>query len=162
MKQIFFLAITIGFCSCGISNITYYIVRHAEKAVVDSTVKLSDVPLSEQGAKRAGQLKTKLENKNVKYIFSTNTVRTKATAEPLSITINVPIQIYNGTDTGFVQKLKHLNENVLVVGHSNTVDDLVNGLLGKPVLKDLTESQFGDLFIVHKKKNKFTYEGGRY
>ena len=162
MKQIIFFVVTAVFCSCGTASISYYIVRHAEKAIVDSTVKSSEVPLSEEGAKRAVELKNQLQNKDVKYIFSTNTVRTKTTAEPLSKTINVPIQVYSGTDTGFVDNLKNLKGNVLVVGHSNTVDDLVNGLLGKPVLKDLPESQFGDLFIVRKKNNNTTYEVGHY
>ena len=158
MKQFFFFLITIAFYSCSTTTTNYYIVRHAEKATVDSTIKSSDVPLSEQGVKRAESLADKLKNKSIKYIFSTNTVRTKATAEPLSKLLGVPAEIYNGSDTGFVQRIKSLNGNVLVVGHSNTVDDLVNGLLGKTVLKDLSENQFGDLFIVHKKNHKLTYE----
>src|SRR5688572_25444174 len=117
MKQIIFFVVTAVFCSCGTASISYYIVRHAEKAIVDSTVKSSEVPLSEEGAKRAVELKNQLQNKDVKYIFSTNTVRTKTTAEPLSKTINVPIQVYSGTDTGFVDNLKNLKGNVLVVGH---------------------------------------------
>ena len=158
MKQLFFFLITIAFYSCSTTTTNYYIVRHAEKATVDSTIKSSDVPLSEQGVKRAESLADKLKDKSIKHIFSTNTVRTKTTGEPLSKLLSIPVEIYNGADTGFVQTLKNLNENVLVIGHSNTVDDLVNGLLGTPVLKDLNEGQFGDLFIVHKKKNKFTYE----
>jgi hypothetical protein len=58
--------------------------------------------------------------------------------------------------------LKNLKGNVLVIGHSNTVDDVVNGLIGKPALNDLPENQFGDLFIVHKKGNDFSYETSHY
>src|SRR5687768_14269138 len=133
MKQFFFVLITIAFCSCSTTTTNYYIVRHAEKATVDSTIKSSDVPLSEQGVKRAESLADKLKDKSVKHIFSTNTVRTKTTAEPLGKLLSVPVQTYNGSDTGFVHRIKNLNGNVLVVGHSNTVDDLVNGLLGKTV-----------------------------
>ena len=162
MKQIIFFFTTIVFCSCNTTSVNYYIVRHAEKAIADSTVKSSDVPLSEEGKKRAENLKTQLQDKNIKFIFSTNTVRTKATAEPLSEQTGIPIQIYDGSDTGFVQTLKNLKGNVLVIGHSNTVDDVVNELVGKPVLNDLPENQFGDLFIVHKKANNFSFETAHY
>ena len=157
MKQFFFFLITVVFYSCSTTTTNYYIVRHAEKATVDSTIKSSDVPLSGQGLKRAESLKEKLKDESIKHIFSTNTVRTKSTAEPLSKLLGVPVEIYNASDTGFVQRLKNLNENALIVGHSNTVDDLLNGLLGKTILKDLPDSQFGDLFIVSRKKDNFTY-----
>ena len=162
MKRIIFFLATIVFCSCNTTSVNYYIVRHAEKAIVDSTVKSSDVPLSEEGKKRAENLKTQLQDKDIKFIFSTNTVRTKATAEPLSKQTGIPIQIYDGSDTGFVQTLKNLKGNVLVIGHSNTVDNVVNGLVGKQVLNDLPENQFGDLFIVHKKANNFSFETAHY
>jgi phosphohistidine phosphatase SixA len=162
MKLTIFFLSTIVFCSCNTTSVNYYIVRHAEKAIADSTVKSSDVPLSEEGKKRAENLKTQLQNKNIKFIFSTNTVRTKTTAGPLSKQTGIPIKIYDGSDTGFVQTLKNLKGNVLVIGHSNTVDDVVNGLIGKPALNDLPENQFGDLFIVHKKGNDFSYETSHY
>ena len=158
MKHFFFFLITVTFYSCSTTTTNYYIVRHAEKATVDSTIKSSDVPLSAQGLIRAESLADKLKDKSIKHIFSTNTVRTKTTAEPLRKLLGVPVEIYNGADTGFVQRLKNSNGSVLIVGHSNTVDDLVNGLLGKTVLRDLPESDFGDLFIVHRKKNNFSYE----
>ena len=48
---------------------------------------------------------------------------------------------------------------VLIAGHSNTVDDLVNGLTGeKTIPGDLDESRYGDLFILRKKDGKFVLE----
>jgi broad specificity phosphatase PhoE len=162
MKRLILFILTISFYACSVQSVDYYIVRHAEKAIVDSSVKLSDVPLSGNGLKRAEELKTQLKNKGIKFIYATNTVRTKATVQPLSNAIGIPIQVYDGGDTNFIERLKNLDGNVLIVGHSNTVDDVVNGLMGKPLLKDLPEGQFGDLFIVHKKGNNFTYEVGHY
>ena len=162
MHRISFLLISIVFCACTTNTVDYYIVRHAEKAAVDSTIKSSDVPLSELGKKRAEGLKKELENKGITYIYSTNTIRTKATAEPLSKTIRIPVEIYDGNDTGFIETLKSLQGNVLIVGHSNTVDDIVNGLAGKSLLKDLKDSQYGELFIVHKKGNHIDYEVKRF
>jgi broad specificity phosphatase PhoE len=162
MRRFILFILTISFYACSVQTVDYYIVRHAEKAIVDSTVKSSDVPLSANGMKRAEELKTQLKDKGIKFIYSTNTVRTKATVQPLSKAIGVPIQLYDGGDTNFVKRLKNLDGNVLIVGHSNTVDDVVNGLMGKPLLKNLPESQFGDLFIVHKKGDNFAYEVGHY
>ena len=50
----------------------------------------------------------------------------------------------------------------MVVGHSNTVDDIVNSLLGKKVLNDLHDTQYGDLFMVKKKGKSLDYEARRF
>jgi len=162
MHRCVFLFIAIALCACNANTIDYYIVRHAEKAIVDSSVRSSDVPLSEQGIKRAEELKDQLRDKDIKFIYSTNTVRTKATAQPLSDAIGIPIKIYDGGDNNFIQSLRNADGNVVIVGHSNTVDDLVNGLTGKPLLKDLKDDQFGDLFIVHKRGDNFRLEVSHY
>ena len=136
---------------------TYYIVRHAEKETANTMT--SDVSLSEIGKQRAEALKDLLQKENIKYIFSTNFMRTRSTAQPLATAINIPIEIYDPKDPDFVSKLKSLNGNVLIVGHSNTVDDLVNDLTGKKEInRDLPDSAYGDLFVVKKKGNQFTFE----
>ena len=111
MCRIIFIAITILFSSCATTT-SYYIVRHAEKdagtTMTAGTVRTSDVPLSQQGMKRAEALNSQLQGKKISKIYSTNTIRTKSTAEPLSKSIGVPIQIYDAVDSGFVQLLKKL------------------------------------------------------
>jgi phosphohistidine phosphatase SixA len=160
MYKSFLLLATIFFLSC--KTTTYYIVRHAEKessTIMSANTMTSDVPLSEAGKQRAAALKTELQKENIKYIFSTNYIRTKSTAQPLADAINVPIEIYDPKDPGFIGKLKSLNGNALVVGHSNTVDDLVNELTGKKEINtDLPDSSYGDLFIVKKNGNKLRFE----
>ena len=131
VSRIIFIVIAVLFSSCATTT-SYYIVRHAEKdagtTMTPGTVKTNDVPLSEQGAKRAEALGRQLQGKKIKRIYSTNTIRTKSTAEPLSKLIGVPISVYNAVDSGFLQLLQNSKENLLVVGHSNTVDDLVKCL----------------------------------
>ena len=52
-------------------------------------------------------------------------------------------------------KLKKLKKNILVVGHSNTVDDIVNGLCNsKKIAADLQDNEYDNLFVV-KYKNFF-------
>jgi broad specificity phosphatase PhoE len=145
------------FASC--KTTTYYVVRHAEKEV--ATTK-SDVPLSAAGQQRAQALQNQLTGK-VERIFSTNFIRTKTTAEPLARQNTLQVETYDPRDTGFVRMLKGLNhKGILVVGHSNTVDDLVNGLLGRKELSDLPETQYGDLFIIKKRKNNYSFTQSRF
>ncbi len=165
MSRIIFIVITTLFYSCATTT-SYYIVRHAEKesgtAMTAGTIKTRDVPLSEQGMKRAEKLKDQLQDKKIKHIYSTNTIRTKSTAEPMSQLIGIPTQIYNAPDNGFVQRLKSLKGNVLIVGHSNTVDDIINALMDKKFIIDLPDDQYGDIFIVHRKGDSKHYEVKRF
>lgn len=157
MLKIFLFLSTVFSLSC--KSTTYYIVRHAEKDTSSTNMMTSDVPLSEMGKQRAKALKNSLQGKAIKYIFSTNYIRTKSTAQPLADAIKVPVEIYDPKDSGFINKLKSLSGNALIVGHSNTVDDLVNELAGKKEIKgDLQDSEYGDLFIVKKNGSKLTFE----
>ena len=66
---------------------TYYVVRHAEKANPSPGNTMSspnNPPLSDAGQQRAVALKETLKDSKIKYIFSTNTIRTTTTAEPLA------------------------------------------------------------------------------
>ena len=155
MKYLLF-AFVILLASCKTTS--YFVVRHAEKAPASSMVK--DVPLSEAGKERAIALKERLINENIRYIFSTNYDRTKSTAMPLSEATGIAVEIYNPDDSGFVKSVKLLKGgNVLILGHSNTVDDIVNELCGRTcVTADLTDSDYGDLFIVRKKGKTFFFD----
>ena len=165
MKRLTFLILTAGLLQ-ACSTTSYYVVRHAEKESQTANMS-SDVPLSEKGKQRAEALRKELGNKNIKHIYSTNTIRTKSTAEPLSKKIGVPIQVYDHRDTSFVTRVKALPKgNVLIVGHSNTIDDLVNQFYPAAQLSDLPETQFGDVFIIRNTRNKTklerTHFGGNY
>ena len=136
---------------------TYYIVRHAEKEAASSNMT-SDVPLSAAGKERAEALKQELQHKHIRRIYSTNYIRTRETAQPLSSATGVAIETYDPRDTTFTGRLKDLKKgNTLIVGHSNTVDDLVNRLTGKQLLQDLPDTQYGDLFVVTKKGKRYQY-----
>src|SRR5215207_5574089 len=110
----------------------------------------TDPPLAETGKLRAQALKELLKNEKIGHIFSTNTLRTRSTVEPLSQYLNIPVQVYNPRpDSVFIQQLKGLKKDVLIVGHSNTVDDIVNMLTGQQTIpKDLKDSEYDNLFIV--------------
>ena len=68
-----------------------------------------------------------LKTKKIGYIFSTNTIRTRSTAEPVRAYFNLATEAYPPVpDSAFIARLKSLKKNTLIVGHSNTVDDIVN------------------------------------
>jgi broad specificity phosphatase PhoE len=137
---------------------TYYIVRHAEKE--QGTTMMSDPPLSAEGEKQALDLKDYLQDKKIKTIYVTNYARTIATAEPIRKVLGINLKTYDPRKNDqLVEELRKISDgNVLVVGHSNTVDDVVNGLLGTSQLTDLPDSEYGNVFIVKKKGSSYSFE----
>jgi phosphohistidine phosphatase SixA len=79
---------------------------------------------------------------------------------PLSSSIGLMIELYDPRDTSFVTRLRKIEKGkVLVVGHSNTVDDIVNNLVGQTKISgDLPDSQYGDLFVVERKGKKYSFD----
>ena len=156
------------FSSCG--SVKYYIVRHAEKETATEGTTMNtpnDPPLSAAGRVRAIELRDALTGKSIRYIFSTNTIRTIATAQPFNeLRGATKIQFYNTRDSldHFIQKLKAINKgNSLIVGHSNTVDDIVNKLCGEiKIPNDLPDSEYDNLYIVTKKGKRFKFENRTY
>lgn len=150
---------------------TIYVVRHAEKAAgVDPATMTSytDPPLTTEGQERALQLKQILGGKNIRYIYSTNTLRTVSTARPLKeLFLGMPVRLYSAKPDslpGFLGQLRSLRRgDILVVGHSNTVDDLINGLAGEKVIPgDLGDREYDNLFILKRKGNRYQFRREKY
>jgi phosphohistidine phosphatase SixA len=163
MRSFFFLAILgLGLMSC---SRTVYIVRHAEKVTSsDSIGKMmaNDPPLSEAGKVRALVLKNELADKHIVHIYSTNTIRTRSTADPLSQAIKINVELYSSIDS-LISTIKSGKGNVLVVGHSNTVDDIVNKLCGQvKIASDLKDGEYDNLFIVKIKGKKIIFDKRKY
>lgn len=168
MKILLSALIVVFLFSCSVK---VYVVRHAEKETgIDmATMKpTTDPPLSFEGNQRALKLKEILSNKNIKHIYSTNTLRTVSTAKPLKeLYLGMPIQLYSSKPDSleaFVQKIKSIRKgNVLIVGHSNTVDDIVNRLAGKTFVPgDLKDTEYDNLFILKKKKGAYSFKNEKY
>lgn len=158
--RILLLVVLVGCLSCSHS---YYIVRHAEKATASPGMS-SDVALSDAGQQRAAALKEALKDKKIDEVFSTNTIRTKSTAQPTADHFGKTITVYGPRpDSAFIQLLKSKHRNILVVGHSNTIDDIVNGLYGKKAVPgDLPETEYDNLFIIKVKGKKVSFRQEKY
>lgn len=105
-----------------------YVTRHAEKATEGR-----DPNLTAQGQARARALAVILKKVGIKHVFSTATVRTQQTAQPLAQQAGVVVQTYDPAKPNMViDKILALAGPTLLVGHSNTVPNLVELLGGAP------------------------------
>lgn len=143
MKRIIFLLSTIIFLySC--TSTKYYVVRHAER--VDNS---RNSALSPAGLQRAQDLKDTLASKKIDMIFVSTYLRTQQTAQPTATAKGLPLIVYRpDTTAGLVAHLKKLKgKNVLVVGHSDTVPDIVNRLSSQAVAP-IADNDFDNLYII--------------
>jgi broad specificity phosphatase PhoE len=130
-----------------------FLVRHAEKARESNE---PSVPLSEAGRVRAAKLARMLASAGITAIYATETDRARQTAEPLARALKLDVKTYSPRDTSgkiapqlLLDRLKKEEASgvVLVVGHQNTVPDLLTAL-GSLRKIEIAEKQFDDLFVV--------------
>ena len=161
--MIFLLLIFLSLSLTSLSQ-TYYIVRHAEKVINDSASMTStDPPLSADGKARAKALEKLLKKEKITHIYSTNTIRTRTTVEPISKAKHLSVQIYGPRpDSAFIRQLRELGGKTLIVGHSDTVDDIVNALCGQQVLNDLPDAAYDNVFVVTKENGKYLFRQDKY
>lgn len=140
---IFLLFLTVISAAC--STTTVYIVRHAEKVNETDTTDLTPA-----GYARATALADTLANAGIDSIFTTPYYRTRQTAQPLVKRISIPSADYPAKPTdAIVNRLKSIkNKTVLVVGHSNTILEIAQGLGAKPTLTKIESDDFDNLLQV--------------
>ena len=119
-----------------------YVMRHLQKATGD------DPPLTAEGASNAKLVAGQLGNTGIKGVFATATRRAAQTGEPLARAQGLTVTTYDPRNVpALVEQVKAISGNVLVVGHSNTVPDLVAAFGGtKPA--PLTEADYGTIYVV--------------
>lgn len=105
-----------------------YVTRHAEKAPEGK-----DPALTAHGQARARTLAALLAKTGIGAVYSTATTRTKQTAQPLAARLGVPVQTYEAAaPQAMIANIKAAPAPTLVVGHSNTIGDLVRQMGGAP------------------------------
>lgn len=135
---------------------TVYLVRHAEKAAAPA----ADPPLTEAGTKRAEELARKLGKAGIKTISTSQFLRTQATAEPLAKQLGItntviPVKMDTMNSRQLSSEyLKQVSDlvsssagSVLIVGHSNTVPELIKAL-GGDIVPTIDDATYDDLFVV--------------
>jgi len=121
-----------------------FIVRHAEKA--SASDKDPDLSLEEQ--KRADALARILKDSQINSVFVTEFKRTQETAAPTAKAAHVsPTEVPSKDIAGLAGKLRGLNGNALVVGHGNTIPDLLKALgVATPV--SIPDDDYAEIFAV--------------
>lgn len=125
-----------------------YLVRHAEK---ETAPTLKDPPLTSAGQSRALALAAKLAQTPLSIVYTTRYARTQATAQPVVTARHLPLQEYDAkVPEALLAKLMsaHCGKQVLIIGHSNTVPDLLTRL-GAQQAPSIPETQYGDFFHLH-------------
>lgn len=129
-----------------------FVTRHAERAdaAAGAPMMASDPELSDVGRARAQSLAEMLKDAGVTAIFVTEYKRTQQTAEPLAKLLGIQPTVVSAKDTqGLIEKIKVLTGRALIVGHSNTVPEVL-GKLGVENPPKLADSDYGDLFMVSR------------
>jgi len=123
-----------------------YIVRHAEKLNPQDP----ESPISTEGRARAVFLADRLKGENVTRIYATTKLRTQQTGAPLAQALGIePVVLDPYALDDLVARIRSGDEGrtVLVVGHSNSIPDIVRRLSGQGI-EGIEENQYGRLFKV--------------
>ena len=136
---------------------TIWLVRHAEK---ESTPG-DDPGLSKQGQQRAKDLEKTLKHQNIAGIYITPFQRTALTAKPTAARFTTVPQVYNTTDyKSFALKIfqYYTGQNVLIVGHSNTIIPIITAICGERPFNELADDDDDLLFKITVKNRKAELE----
>ncbi|KVX03337.1 SixA phosphatase family protein [Shewanella frigidimarina] len=131
------------------SNQVIFIVRHAEKLAG------KDPSLSAQGQLRALRLAKVLSSTHLDKVYTTDYNRTRETATAVTQDQQLDLSVYDPRNmAAFTQYLLTQQGSILVVGHSNTSTDLVEGLGAEKQIPIADASEFDRLYVVTLNANK--------
>ena len=132
------------------STTTIIVMRHAEKAALPA----EDPPLSAVGEARAKALAQILaqapEEFRIQGIFVSEFRRTQDTVRPLANRLGVPVIVVPAADTALVAERardEYRGGRVLIVGHSNTVPEIVEKLSGHKI-PAMAENEYGIVYVI--------------
>lgn len=123
---------------------TVVLVRHAERGAG------ADPSLTPAGQARAALLAQMLQDANLGAVYVTDTQRSRQTGTPAAQAGGLALTQYDANDAAALAsaiRANHSGRTVLVVAHSNTVDDIA-AALGNAGVAELTDAQFDRMFIL--------------
>jgi len=152
MWLLFFVAVGIAlFAYRSATTTTIVIVRHAEKELVT----IEDPPLAPTGERRAERLAqmfgTASGQGHIEGIYVTNARRSQQTAAPLAARLGIRPSVVAASASAqsiASQVLReHRGARALVVGHSNTVPEIVKALSGEDV-PPIADDEYDNVYVV--------------
>lgn len=140
-----FIVLLLSSCSS-----TIYLVRHAEKqASTEGSMMNNNPDLTLEGRLRAKILADTLTGKKISGVFSTNYNRTRHTADPTAILKVRPVTIYTDGNQLLDSLIQRKKKGYLVVGHSNTIPEMLRHIGLNPSMQEIPENDYDNLFIVN-------------
>jgi phosphohistidine phosphatase SixA len=129
---------------------TIIVVRHAEKELGGG-----DPPLNSAGLARADLLARMFGDVHmpgrIDAIYVSPTARSQMTAAPLAARLGLTPVVAPPHDARSLARRvlrEHSGGRVLVVGHSDTVSEIVESLTGAKSLPPIGEAEYGTMYIV--------------
>ena len=133
-----------------VSTTTIVVVRHAEKALGT----IDDPPLAPEGEQRSERLAFIFGERtgagHLDAIYVTDTRRTQQTAAPLAAWLHlVPVVLPGADISGAAGRMlrEHRGGTVLMVGHSNTMPQLILELSGK-LIEPIPDEDYGEIYVL--------------
>jgi broad specificity phosphatase PhoE len=125
---------------------TVILIRHAERN--NPTAANPDPRLNTAGKARAKKLIHVIGQSGIKAIYNSHFVRSRETARPLAAHLGLsPIVMDEPPQIKSDILSNHTGQTVLVIGHSDTIPDLIKRL-GAGSIPAIDDSEFDNLFIV--------------
>ncbi|HVQ12096.1 MAG TPA: phosphoglycerate mutase family protein [Vicinamibacterales bacterium] len=151
LAGVFMLAMAFAYWNSATTT-TIVLVRHAEKQVG----AISDAPLSPQGEVRASHLAQMFGDNEtfgrIGRIYVTDTRRTQQTAAGVAQRLGLnPVIVDAKVDSReFARRVIHENRGgrALIVGHSNTVPEIVAALRHEEGVPPMADEEFDTIYIV--------------
>lgn len=125
---------------------TFILVRHAEKAIDGG----SDPELKPVGVRRAGSLAALFTKASVDAVYSTNYKRTRNTVTPLANEKGLTVNAYSSMKAADLESLltKHAGGTVVIAGHSNTIPEIANALVGEKKFEQFADDDYGNVLVI--------------
>lgn len=157
LRRIIFALIFIGFATLlswffeSQATTTVLLTTHTQ---INSDLK-SNSGLNKEGVKRADKLQEMLQSIDIitglDAIYATPLRATQETAEPLSRSLNIPVNIIEAQDVdGLIDIImsKHKGKIILVVTHPDTLLKLIIELQGSKKIDQKTVDELNKVFVV--------------
>ena len=121
-----------------------FIIRHTEQADGE------DPPLTDIGHQRAARLPSVFRDAGLRVIYTSETLRTIQTAQPLAKVLAIDSRIVPRREIeALVRRLAvvHTQDRVLIVSHSQTIPVLLKAL-GHTADVPIGRDEYGSVFLV--------------
>ena len=137
-------------CAAPLAAQFVFVVCHAERADDGSGMAMTgkDPDLSAAGHARAVALASMLKDADVTAIYVSEFKRTGQTAGPLAKALDLTPTVVPARNTAaLVDHLRSARGNVLVVGHSDSIPDILEAL-GVEGPSKIGEMEYDNLFVI--------------